>query len=208
MEKNIYQKLLEFKAQNVTLVRDTKWFNYKYATLEQIQDKVEPILQELKLLLHSYTKDNVVYTRIIDTDNPQDYIESGVEIGKITTTKKLKDDGVEVQEQDPQAIGSIITYYRRYNIVQLLDLQTEDDDASWASSRAKAKTHEQTEDTPSGWTKPKTITSTNEYCPECWEHCETKKWLTKDGRPYELGECKNCNVKFFVNRKDLSDQPF
>lgn len=65
-----------------------------------------------------------------------------------------------------------------------------------------------TVDTPSGWTKPKTLTSTNEYCPECGEQCKTKKWLTKDGRPYELGECKQCNVKFFVNRKDLSDQPF
>lgn len=66
-----------------------------------------------------------------------------------------------------------------------------------------------TEDTPTGGTKPKTPISTNEYCPECWEQCETKKWTTKEGKPYEMGNC-NCWTKFFVNRKpvDLSDIPF
>lgn len=61
-----------------------------------------------------------------------------------------------------------------------------------------------TEDTPTGGTKPKTFTSPDEFCPECWESCETKKGTTKDWRPYEMGVCKNHpeDLKFFVNRKE------
>lgn len=79
------------------------------------------------------------------------------------------------------------------------------------------KATNRTVDTPTWWTKPKTMTSPNEYCPECWEHCETKKWTTKEWRPYEMGTC-TCGTKFFVNRpkdvrvvgswQDLSDIPF
>lgn len=58
-----------------------------------------------------------------------------------------------------------------------------------------------TEDTPTGGTKPKTLTSPDEFCPECWESCETKKGTTKDWRPYEMGTC-TCGTKFFVNRKE------
>ena len=136
---NIYEKLLAFKAKNITLVKDTKWFNYKYAELWQIQDKIEPILQELKLFVNHFTKWNSVYTKIVNVENPEEFIESHIDIGKITTTKTLKNWDIEIQEQDPQAVWAIITYYRRYNLVQMLDLQTEDDDASSASSRAKAK---------------------------------------------------------------------
>lgn len=62
-----------------------------------------------------------------------------------------------------------------------------------------------TVDTPTWWTKPKTFTSPNEYCPECWEQCETKKGKTKDWRDYEMWTCTNHteDLKFFVNRKDL-----
>tara|TARA_R110000764_G_scaffold78042_1_gene155740 strand:+ start:3240 stop:3365 length:126 start_codon:yes stop_codon:yes gene_type:complete len=39
-EKNIYQKLFEVKKAGITLQRDTKAFNYQYATLDQIQKKL------------------------------------------------------------------------------------------------------------------------------------------------------------------------
>lgn len=70
----------------------------------------------------------------------------------------------------------------------------------------KSKTTK-TVDTPTWWAKPKPLASPDEFCPECGEHCETKKGTTKEWRPYEMGNC-NCGAKFFVNRKDLSDQPF
>ena len=67
----------------------------------------------------------------------------------------------------------------------------------------------QTVDTPTGGTKPKTLTSTNEFCPECWEECKTKHGTTKEWKPYEMGNCDSCDIRFSVNRKpDLSEQPF
>tara|TARA_R110002153_G_scaffold248911_1_gene405129 strand:- start:167 stop:313 length:147 start_codon:yes stop_codon:yes gene_type:complete len=44
--KNIYQKLFEVKKAGIKLQRDTTAFNYKYATLSQIQEKLSDILQE------------------------------------------------------------------------------------------------------------------------------------------------------------------
>jgi len=39
--------------------------------------------------------------------------------------------------QDPQKVGSAVTYYRRYTLQSLLSLQAEDDDANSASATVK-----------------------------------------------------------------------
>ena len=41
--------------------------------------------------------------------------------------------------QDPQKIGSAITYFRRYALQSLLALEAEDDDANFASNTVKVK---------------------------------------------------------------------
>ena len=38
--------------------------------------------------------------------------------------------------QDPQKLGSCITYYRRYTLASLLGLQAEDDDGNAASGKS------------------------------------------------------------------------
>jgi len=43
------------------------------------------------------------------------------------------------EQQDPQKMGSAITYYRRYSLQSLFLLQAEDDDANHASSKASKK---------------------------------------------------------------------
>lgn len=59
----------------------------------------------------------------------------------------------------------------------------------------------ETVDTPSGWTKPKALSSPDEHCPECWKANITKSGTTKDGRDYEMWTCDNCDIRYFVNRK-------
>jgi hypothetical protein len=69
MEKektNIYKKLFEVKKAGIKLQRDTKAFNYKYATLSQIQEKLNPILEEQELIVLHLIKDNNVITEIRD----------------------------------------------------------------------------------------------------------------------------------------------
>jgi len=117
METNIYKKLFEVKKAWIKLQRDTKAFNYKYATLSQIQEKFNEVLQEQKLLIiHTINKWCVV-TRIQNTEVIDSYVESWIELTEWT------------KAQDK---WSEITYYRRYNLLSLLDLEVEDDDGKKA----------------------------------------------------------------------------
>lgn len=107
----IYEKLLEIKKKDISLVRDTKAYNYKYATLDQIQNKLNPVLNELWLFILHRIEEDTVFTRIIDAES-WEFVESGICI----------------KTQKAQDRWSEITYYRRYNLVCLFDLEVEDDD--------------------------------------------------------------------------------
>lgn len=131
MEKNIYSKLFKLKAKWITLTRDTKAFNYKYATLDQIQSKLWDFLQELKLVIVHQIKDNKVITDIRDIES-NTYVTSEIEM----TTIKAQDKWSE------------ITYFRRYNLLSLLDLEVEDDD--WKQAQ-DSKPKEDTENLPWIW---------------------------------------------------------
>jgi len=139
---SIYKKLLDFKKEEVSLTRDTKAYNYSYANLEQIQSKITPIFEKLKLVAIHFVKDGMVYTQIRDIEDDS-FIESSIEIGKVEVTREWKDQkdiqNKEYNDKDPQGVWSIITYYRRYNLLALLDLETEDDDGASASGKAKSK---------------------------------------------------------------------
>lgn len=142
--KTLIQKLFELKKKSIVLLKDEQAYSYKYADLAQIQAKIAPYLEELRLLIIHATQNGSVVTTIYDVDSEK-CISSSIEIGSIETTRewdsKDKQSNIihnkEVQQQDPQAVGSIITYYRRYNLLQLLDLKTQDNDGADASSRAK-----------------------------------------------------------------------
>lgn len=108
---SIYTKLYNVKKAWIKLIRDTKAFNYKYATLDQIQSKLWDILEQEKLLVLHKIIENSVITEIRDIES-DDFISSSIEL----TTIKAQDKWSE------------ITYYRRYNLLALLDLEVEDDD--------------------------------------------------------------------------------
>ncbi len=111
--KNIYQKLFEIRKADIKLQRDTKAFNYKYATLSQIQEKLSDIIEKEWLLITHRIENNKVITDIINIDKPEEKITSEIEMAEWIK---------------PQDKGSEITYYRRYNLLALLDLEVEDDD--------------------------------------------------------------------------------
>jgi hypothetical protein len=72
-------------------------------------------------------KDGEVCSVISDGENS---IESGVKLPEIN---------------DPQKLGSAITYFRRYTLQSLLSLQAEDDDGNMASGMKPKLTNEQFE---------------------------------------------------------------
>jgi hypothetical protein len=118
--KNIYTKLFEVKKAWIKLQRDTKAFNYKYATLSQIQEKYSDILEKLNLVVVHSIWNNCVMTEIVDlecTEHNYRRVYSTIEMNKDTK---------------PQDKWSEITYFRRYNLLSLLDLEVEDDDGKKA----------------------------------------------------------------------------
>ena len=70
------------------------------------------------MLLLQPIESGKVYTRVIDTETEQ-ILESFIDLPATGT---------------PQAMGSAITYYRRYTLQSLLSLMAEDDDGQKASA--------------------------------------------------------------------------
>jgi len=100
------------------------FFKSKYADLASVQEAVEEPLRKNGLVivqgcgLSHYG--NFVYTTL--------YHESGEWIRSEVPMILAK--------QDPQGVGSAVTYFRRYGIVSMLNLEQEDDDGNLASYQA------------------------------------------------------------------------
>ena len=112
---SIYKKLFNVKKAGVKIQRDTKAYNYKYATLDQIQNKLWDVFEKEWLVIVHYIENWILTTEIVDIETDEK-VKSSIEL---TTTK-------------PQDKGSEITYFRRYNLLSLLDLEVEDDDGKKA----------------------------------------------------------------------------
>jgi hypothetical protein len=115
----IHIKLAELKKEigKVKKNATNPHFKNNYADINAILDSVEPLMESKGLLLLQPLKDGMVSTQIYCT-----------ETGEVVTSElKLP------EIQDPQKIGSAITYYRRYTLQSLLGLQAEDDDGQKAS---------------------------------------------------------------------------
>ena len=118
---SIYKKLFEAKKEIGKISKDSKnpFFKSKYFDVNSLLEHVEPILQKNDLVLVQPIIDNKVRTVLWD-------LISGESIHSEMTLPNI---------QDPQKLGSAITYYRRYTLQSLLGLQAEDDDANKASNR-------------------------------------------------------------------------
>lgn len=119
----LYPKLHAAKQKIGKVVKNANnpHFKKSYADINALVESVEPILLEQGLLLIQPIEQGLVSTLIID-------IETG---DKIVSSMRLPD------IQDPQKVGSAVTYYRRYTLQSLLSLQAEDDDANSASATVK-----------------------------------------------------------------------
>ena len=122
---SIYTKLFEAKKEIGKISKDSKnpFFKSKYFDINSLLEHVEPILQKHNLLLLQPITEGKVRTEIID-------IETGE---KVTSEIALP------QLNDPQKLGSCVSYYRRYTAQSLICLQSTDDDANLASKKAPVK---------------------------------------------------------------------
>ena len=116
---NIYQKLFNAKKDIGAVSKDSRnpFFKSKYFDVNQLLQHVEPILDRNGLLLLQPLGNGGVSSIIYNA-------ESGEQVESFMMLPNI---------QDPQKLGSAITYFRRYTLQSLLGLQAEDDDANKAS---------------------------------------------------------------------------
>jgi len=122
MTKTINQKLLAFQQKVNSIKKDGKNPHFKstYATLTQILSEVKPILSDVGLIVTQPIIGGSVHTIILDSESGEK-IEGNIDLPT---------------NQNPQQIGSAITYYRRYLLAGMLALEIEDDDANLATHSA------------------------------------------------------------------------
>jgi hypothetical protein len=150
---NLYTKLQEVKKEIGVISKDTTnpFFKSKYFDINGLLKHVEPLLQKNGLLLLQPIMDGDLYTEIVD-------VESEERVVSYITLPKM---------DDPQKLGSAVTYYRRYTLQSLLGLQAEDDDANAASEATRNRK-------PS---KP-------------WVNKDDKIWVAALDKGVKLGELK------------------
>lgn len=119
---NIAKALLTFsvKIGKIKKEANNPFFKSKYAPLPLIQDAIETPLQESGLVLTQLPCGEALVTMLI-------HAETGEYIMATSEMKPIKN--------DPQSIGSAITYQRRYSIAALLNLNIDEDDDGNAASQ-------------------------------------------------------------------------
>jgi hypothetical protein len=140
--KTIYKALADFQQEVPVIHKGSTGHNYSYADLPAIFEVINPILKKNKLgfvqpLVGNKLKTIIFHTESgesieSETDLPIDSLNyKEVEVTKNgVMTKKTVLQGFEGMNK-AQAIGSLITYFRRYAISSMLGLVTDKDtDAS------------------------------------------------------------------------------
>lgn len=121
---NVYMKLWSAKQEIGKVYKNASnpHFKRSYADLNAILETVEPILLAHGLLLLQPIEDGKVITMIFDPET-ETSISSSMALPEV---------------QNPQQMGSALSYYRRYSLTSLITLQSTDDDGELAS-KPKAK---------------------------------------------------------------------
>jgi len=124
-ETNINQKLFSLQQEIGTISKDASnpFYKSKYFDINSLINQLNPLLKKHRLLLLQPIEEDSVYSKLICVDGTGGVI-SGLKLPEIN---------------DPQKLGSAITYYRRYTLASLLGLQAVDDDGNVASGVTEEK---------------------------------------------------------------------
>lgn len=114
---------VQMELQPVTKNKENPYFKSKYADFSSMIEQVRPLLNKHGISLsqwpvHSSTDDNVHLVTRLACEGEWILCEC--------SSPALK--------RDPQAVGSVISYLKRYSLEAAVGVATEDDDANRASS--------------------------------------------------------------------------
>ena len=110
MEKNLTSHLLEIQQKRMKYHKNGKAHYGKYLNLEDLLDVLLPELNERGVLITHTVQDRELSTRItLGTE----HVESFFPMPDL---------------QDPQKLGSAITYAKRYNLASIFNIVSDKDD--------------------------------------------------------------------------------
>jgi hypothetical protein len=198
----IYKKLLNIQGLQIMKDEENPYYHTRYASLTAIVATLTPLLKEANLVVTHRTDGHYLITEIIDIDSGE----------KISTAINLPDIA------DPQKIGSFITYAKRYNLSELFNLITDDDDDANIVSQPIIKEvkkeniqkkldedEKQANKVLGGtWQKPVVITKEQEktlssVCPKCGKIMWESKFKDKETglKYYYCSGYKNATAKCY-----------
>ena len=125
------EKILKIQSEIGVLVKDqtNPFFKSKYVDINGLLEQLLPLLEKHKVCvtqpLQNIDGKPALKTLVCDVENGKEIMQATIPLPDI---------------QDPQKMGSAITYYRRYALQSLFLLRAEDDDANHASSNYGKKT--------------------------------------------------------------------
>lgn len=124
--KNLYKKLFDIQHSSLSFKKtaENPFFKSKYLPLEELVETLTPELKKEKLLVVHFTNEKGVNTQVIDTESEE----------SITSTFPLN------PNLDPQKIGSAISYAKRYNLGQIFNIITDEDDDGNATTKPRTET--------------------------------------------------------------------
>lgn len=177
--KNLALKLLAFQKEVGAIPKNevNPFFKSKYADINTYIEVVKPILSRHGLvILQALNNTNgkaSLNTSLIDAETGEEY---GASV-------------ILPENSDPQKMGAIITYFRRYAIQSMLCLEAEDDDGEKAVGRNPVPTPKSIEEE---WGMPdepvqKPVKVVGAPCPTC----KTPLIQGRNG-----AYCKPCYVKW------------
>lgn len=132
---SINEKLFALQQEIGAISKDANnpFYKSKYFDINSLLKQLQPLLKKHKLLLIQPIEEDMVYSKILCIEGTGGVI-SGLKLPELN---------------DPQKMGSCITYYRRYTLQSLLALQAEDDDGNVASGKTTQEERK--------WLNPNTI---------------------------------------------------
>jgi hypothetical protein len=171
--KNIAGALVKFQASVSKVAKEANnpFFKSKYASLANILDTIQKPLSESGLAISQFPDANALTTIILHADSGE-WMESSYVMPV-------------AKQNDPQAMGSAMTYARRYALGSILNLNIDDDDdGEKAMGRQIPKKDELTPKHPS-WAK-------------AVEHLKTGGLMTDITSKFEVSPS---NMKLLIGEK-------
>lgn len=126
-ERNIVSVMQQAYGMLGAVKKNAKnpFFKSNYADINNVLETIAPVCESLGLVVLQTPRvvdnNDVLYTRISLADNPTQYVDGEVRLL--------------LPSADMQKLGSAITYARRYSLISMFLLETEDDDGQSASKK-------------------------------------------------------------------------